>query len=109
MLEYKGYHAAITYDQEDDILVGCIFGIQDSINFHGSSVPEITEMFHKSVDNYLQYCKDIGKNPDREYKGSLNIRLTPTRHRALALYAATHHMTLNQVVNDAIEQYCVTG
>ena len=60
MLEYKGYHATITYDHEDDILVGSIFGIQDSINFHGSSVSEITEMFYQSVDNYLQYCQESG-------------------------------------------------
>lgn len=27
MLEYKGYHATIEYDAEDDIFVGEVFGI----------------------------------------------------------------------------------
>lgn len=66
MLEYKGYHADIKYDSEDDILIGSIFGINDSINFHGSSVPEITEIFHQSVDHYLDICERENKSPDKE-------------------------------------------
>ena len=41
MLEYKGYHASIEYDAEDNIFVGEVFGITDSLNFHGTSVTEL--------------------------------------------------------------------
>lgn len=44
MLEYKGYHASVEYDAEDDILVGEVFGITDSLNFHGRSLDEIKKM-----------------------------------------------------------------
>lgn len=57
MLEYRGYHASIEYDAEDDILVGEVFGIADSLNFHGESVNEVKEMFKQSIDNYLLLCK----------------------------------------------------
>ena len=33
MLEYKGYHATIEFDADDDIFVGKVFGIADSLNF----------------------------------------------------------------------------
>lgn len=105
MLEYKGYHADIQYDADDEILVGTIFGINDSVNFHGTSVSEVTEMFHRSVDHYLEVCKKEGKNPDKEYKGSINIRLIPDLHKEAALYALLHHTSINQVINDAVAQY----
>ena len=44
MLEYKGYHASVEYDAEDNIFVGEVFGITDSLNFHGSSVEELKEI-----------------------------------------------------------------
>ena len=65
MLEYKGYHAEIAYDADDDILVGSIVGINDSINFHGSSIEEIAEIFHRSVDDYLEICNVEGRSPDK--------------------------------------------
>lgn len=57
ILEYKGYHASIEYDAEDNIFVGEVIGITDSLNFHGTSVDEVKEMFKKSIDNYLILCK----------------------------------------------------
>ena len=43
LMEYKGYHAKIEFDQEDQIFVGQVIGINDSIGFHGGSVAELTD------------------------------------------------------------------
>ena len=48
MMEYKGYHAKIEFDDEDQIFVGQVIGINDSLSFHGSSVEELKESFHIS-------------------------------------------------------------
>lgn len=104
MLEYNGYHAAIEYDAEDNIFVGEVFGITDSLNFHGTSVEELNVMFHQCIDNYLDLCKKNGKNPDKEFKGSFNVRITPEMHKKAALAAAEQKITLNQYVMKAIEQ-----
>ena len=45
MLEYKGYHASVEFDAEDNLFIGEVFGINDSLNFHGTSVTELKEMF----------------------------------------------------------------
>ena len=87
MLEYKGYHATVEYDAEDDIFVGEVFGIADSLNFHGTSVEELKAMFRQSIDNYLELCKQIGKNPEKEFRGSFNVRISPELHRKAALEA----------------------
>lgn len=104
MLEYKGYHATIEYDAEDNIFVGEVFGIADSLNFHGTSVLELKEMFEQSIDNYLELCESIGKNPDKEFKGSFNVRIPPEMHKKAALAAAKQNITLNQYVRKAIAQ-----
>lgn len=102
MLEYNGYHASIQYDAEDNIFVGEVFGITDSLNFHGSSIDELKQMFAQCIDNYLELCQTIGKEPDKEFKGTFNVRISPELHRRAALEAAQKNMTLNQYVSKAI-------
>ena len=103
MMEYKGYHAAVEFDSEDNIFVGEVFGISDTLCFHGTSVDELTEMFHQSIDNYLDLCAKIGKTPSREFKGSFNVRISPELHRRTALAAENEKITLNQFVARALE------
>ena len=65
IMEYKGYHAIVEFEAEDQIFVGEVFGIVDSLSFHGTSVEELEEMFHQSVDNYINACRHFGKEPER--------------------------------------------
>lgn len=104
MLEYKGYHASVEYDAEDNILVGEVFGITDSLNFHGTSVTELREMFEQCIDNYLDLCAKINKNPDKEFRGTFNVRIPPEMHKKAALAATKQKITLNQYVMRAIDQ-----
>ena len=105
MMKYKGYRATIAYDGEDNIFVGEVFGIRDSLNFHGRSIDELEESFHNSVDNYLELCFKIGKDPQKEFSGNFNVRTTPTIHKQAAEYAAENGFSLNQVVSIAIEAF----
>ena len=104
MMEYQGYHAKIEYSDEDKLFIGEVFGIRDSLNFHGESIQELEEMFHQSIDNYLENCRAFGKEPDKEFRGSFNVRLTPEQHRAAALAAKSHGITLNQFIALAVEE-----
>ena len=104
MLEYKGYHAKILFDEEDGLFVGEVFGINDSLNFHGRSVDELTSSFHNCIDNYLDACAKFHRSPDKEFKGSFNIRIPSDLHRRLALEAAKKHLSLNQFVKITLAQ-----
>ena len=105
MMNYKGYRAIIGYDETDNIFVGEVFGISDSLNFHGHSIEELTSSFHDSIDNYLELCAKIGKEPQKEYTGSFNIRSTPALHKEASEYAAINNISLNRVVSLAIEEF----
>ncbi|MBQ6550025.1 MAG: type II toxin-antitoxin system HicB family antitoxin [Lachnospiraceae bacterium] len=84
-------------------LFGSVLGINDSLNFHGESVKELTVSMHDCIDNYIDYCRQVGKEPEKEYKGSFNIRIKPEQHRRIALYAAQMGITINQFVSQAID------
>ena len=106
LMEYKGYHAKIEYSAEDNTFVGHILGIYDSIWFDGKDINELTATFHEAVDQYLDDCKKTGKEPNKEYKGSFNVRLGSERHQKAVLAAESADITLNQLVCDAVEYYC---
>ena len=105
MLEYKGYHAKIYFDARDEIFVGEVFGLNDSLNFHGNTVQELKEMFRQCIDNYLQLCQELGEEPEREFKGNFNIRVQPELHRQLAYNALKEGKSLNQYINESLEQF----
>lgn len=104
MLEYRGYHAAISYDADDELFIGEVFGIVDSLSFHGSSIDELKQKFADCIENYLDVCKQIGKEPEREFKGSFNVRIPSELHRQIAMLAAQQKITLNQYVVNALRK-----
>lgn len=57
------------------------------------------------MDDYLEFCKEVGKIPEKEYKGSFNIRIRPELHRALAVAAFKADESINRTVEKAIEAY----
>ncbi|HBI62777.1 MAG TPA: toxin-antitoxin system HicB family antitoxin [Lachnospiraceae bacterium] len=103
-MEYKGYHATITYDADDELFVGEVFGIADSLNFHGSSIKELKQTFAQSIENYLDLCKQIGKKPEKEFKGSFNVRIPSELHKKISILAAQQKITLNQYVINALSK-----
>ena len=64
-LEYNGYKAQIEFDQEEQIFIGHVLGINDSLSFHGNSIKELTQSMYDCIDNYLDNCGKIGKEPER--------------------------------------------
>ena len=108
ILEYKGYHTRIEFDSVSMILHGKIEGINDLVTFESDSVSEIENEFHKAVDDYLAFCENIGQSPDKEYRGSFNIRITPEMHKKLVELSFLQNESLNSTVEKAIDLYVQT-
>lgn len=105
ILEYKGYHTTIEFDVETFVLRGKIDGINDFVNFESNDPKTIEKEFHAAVDDYLEFCREMGKEPDKEYKGTFNIRIQPELHKKIALLAYKNGESLNAMVEKAIQQY----
>lgn len=108
LLEYRGYHAKVEYEPEDNLLVGNVLGISDSLNFHAENTTDLIENFHNCIDNYLAFCEKIGKTPDKEYSGTFNVRVSPELHKKAFFRAQEDNTTLNKVVENALRLYTST-
>ena len=105
VFEYKGYHSRIAFDTVSLVLHGKIEGINDLVTFESDDVNKIEEEFHKAVDDYLIFCEEIGKEPDKDYKGSFNVRVTPELHKQLVDVSFWNGESLNSSVEKAIRLY----
>lgn len=102
VITYKGYSARVEYDDEDGILFGQIAGIRDGVGFHANSVEELRVAFHEAVDDYLETCARIGKEPQKPYSGKVMFRVSPEVHRKAALAAELAGKSLNQWAEEAL-------
>lgn len=99
IMQYKGYFAEIKYSDEDECFCGKIEGLKnDTILFEGNTVKELKKDFKAAIDSYLETCKKTNTEPEKQCKGSFNIRIKPNLHRALVLRAKKENISLNQLV-----------
>jgi predicted HicB family RNase H-like nuclease len=67
-------------------------------------VTDLVTDFHDAVDEYLDFCAERGKEPEKPFKGSFNIRIGEDLHRNAAIEAAARGISLNALVESAIRQ-----
>lgn len=108
VLSYKGYIAKVEFSIEDKCLHGKIEGISDLVTFESDSAIEIEQEFRSAVDDYLAFCAEVGKEPNKSYSGTFNIRIDPSIHKSLDYYAIEHDTTLNSVVSEACGAFVKT-
>ncbi|GAB7140994.1 type II toxin-antitoxin system HicB family antitoxin [Deferribacterales bacterium RsTz2092] len=103
-LSYKGYTGSVDFSEKDAVFHGRVMGIQSLISFEGDSVNAIKDDFHNAVDEYLEHCAQSGRDPEKPFKGSFNVRIGNELHRKAALTASTRGISLNMMVEEAIKQ-----
>ena len=105
MLEYKGYHSKIVYDDDSHSLFGKLANIRDLITFESESAIDIEQEFHEAVDDYLEFCKENGKEPDREFDGKLRVKVAPELHRNLDKAAQNAGESFDNFVEKILTEY----
>jgi predicted HicB family RNase H-like nuclease len=103
ILQFKGYYAEVHFSAVDDVFYVKLLGISDLVSFEGTSVSDLKQSFHEAVEDYLITCEELGKEPEKTYKGSFNVRISLELHRKPANYASLRKMTLNDLVKQAID------
>ena len=101
-MTHQGYSARIEYDDEDSIFTGRIAGIRDGVGFHADTVEGLRKAFHEAVEDYLETCAKVGKEPQRAYSGQVMFRVDPEVHRRAALAAELAGKSLNQWAEEVL-------
>ena len=105
ILEYKGYIGSIEFSETDRIFYGKVQGIRSLISYEGSDANELIADFQSAIEDYLQLCESRGTQPEKAYKGTFNIRISPELHRETAILAYEQKESLNSIVEKAIDNY----
>ncbi len=102
VMTFKGYAARVEYDDEDGIFHGRLAGIRDGVGFHADTVEDLRAAFREAVEDYLETCARVGKEPQRAYSGQVMFRVDPEVHRKAALAAELAGKSLNQWAEEVL-------
>ena len=102
-MSYKGYSARIEYDDDDSIFIGRMAGIRDGVGFHADTVEALREAFREAVEDYIETCARIGKEPQKAFSGQVMFRISPEVHRKAAIAAELAGKSLNQWAEEVLD------
>jgi len=104
IIEYNGYIGSIEYSPEDKCFFGKLEMIDDLVTFEATTADELEENFHNAVDEYIKTCKELGREPQKVYKGVFNVRIDPELHKKLYLQALKANTSLNSLIQQILKK-----
>ena len=104
MFNYKGYIGKADYDDEAGIFHGEVINTRDVITFQGKSVSELKNALRDSVEDYLEFCRERGEEPDRPFSGKFVVRIPENVHREAFFRAKSAGKSLNAWIREVIER-----
>jgi predicted HicB family RNase H-like nuclease len=105
LLEYKGYYGSIEYSEEDEVFHGKLQFIRSLVTYEGGDAKSLKQAFEEAVDDYLELCEQLGREPEVPLKGSFNVRPGGELHRRAMMLARRKGTNLNNVVTEALRRY----
>jgi predicted HicB family RNase H-like nuclease len=101
-VRYKDYVGAFNYDEDADLFHGRVVGLRDVVTFEGRSVDEIKTALADSIEDYLEFCRELGQEPEKPLSGRLLVRVDPDLHRSIATAATQEGKSLNGWIKQAL-------
>lgn len=108
-MTYQNFVGSVHYSDEDRIFYGKVEHIRSLISYEGTDVDSLRQAFEESVDEYLEQCAQEGREPERAFKGTFNVRTGSDLHRRAVVYAKERGINLNNLVKEALEKYLSEG
>lgn len=103
VIEIDGHKAVVSFDPEIGMLRGEFVGLTGGADFYTKDVDLLEAEGRKSLQIYLQICAENGVEPRRQFSGRFNVRLDPGTHEAAVIAAKAADTSLNEWVEQAIE------
>ena len=67
MIAYKGFICHFAFDEKDKLFRGRVANSHYFIEFKSHSIRELTETFHKAIEDHIEWCKKHNKNQENGY------------------------------------------
>ena len=104
VMTLDGYSAKIEYDAELDLFRGEILGLNGGADFYGKNPKELRAEFKKSLQVFLDVCREKAIEPRRNYSGKFNLRIPPELHERLAIAAQAEGKSINSFAQEALQK-----
>lgn len=98
------YQAKIEYDADLDMFRGEILSLNGGADFYGKNTKELRAEFKKSLQVFLDVCREKGIEPRRTYSGKFNLRIPAELHEKLAIVAQAEGKSINTLAQEALQQ-----
>lgn len=95
LIKYKGYAAKPEFFPEDGVYSGIVLGITSVVHFEADTPDEAAQAFRNSVDDYLDFCRERGKEPEKPMPGGFFVEADPDLHQRIAVAAAAAGLSIN--------------
>lgn len=105
ILKYKEFEGSAELDMNRNVCRGKILFVDDVVTYESKSIDGLQKEFEAAVDDYIDTCKQVGKEPQKSCRGQFNVRVTPELHRAATRRAISDETSLNDVVFQALSVY----
>ena len=104
VMTLNGYHAKIEYDEDLDLFRGEILGLSGGADFYGKNPKALRAEFRKSLQVFLEVCKEKGLEPRRNFSGKFNLRIPAELHERLAIAAQAQGKSINTLAQEALQR-----
>jgi predicted HicB family RNase H-like nuclease len=108
IMTLDAYQAKIEYDADLDMFRGEILGLSGGADFYGKNTKELRAEFKKSLQVFLDVCREKGIEPRRNYSGKFNLRIPAALHEKLAIVAQAEGKSINTLAQEALQQRVAT-
>ncbi len=99
---YNGYNGAVEVDPKAGILFGRVLDLDAILTFEAETVRDAEHAFRDTVDDYLAWCAERGKQPEKPFSGKLVLRIAPEVHRDAVIAATRERKSLNTWLADVV-------
>ena len=102
-MSLNGYVANIELDEENGLFHGEVINTRDVLTFQGHNADELKAAFQDTLEDYFDWCKERGKEPEKPFSGHMSLRMPPELHRRVAAKAVAKHKSINGFILEALE------
>lgn len=104
VMNINGYQAVIAFDPEIELFRGEFVGLNGGADFYAADVSGLRAEGEKSLQVFLDVCKEQGIEPRKDFSGKVLLRLRPEVHEASTIAAQAAGKSFNQWAAEALEQ-----
>ncbi|WP_345969469.1 type II toxin-antitoxin system HicB family antitoxin [Sulfurimonas sp. HSL1-6] len=101
-MNYNGFFGSVEYSADDNILHGKVLGVRDTVTYEAADLRDLRQEFEYAVDEYLEDCKLLGREPNRIESGKFNVRIGADLHRILNLEKELTGESINTITIDSL-------